>query len=154
MSRKLWSLSLCLLLTQSPWQWENIMRWRNCGNMNQQNQQEDLGKLWFPVDGSRFQSTHSKMRDYSLPPVEAPRPGLSPLATDPLSPCGCRPPPLFTRKAWAVCEHYCCLATQTCGYLLASLHFKHFPLPSGTNYWCGFGWIFNIVQCSFNGEEF
>lgn len=45
---KPWNFSLRLLLTQSPWRWENIMQWRNYGNMNQQSQQKDLRKTVTP----------------------------------------------------------------------------------------------------------
>lgn len=85
--------------------------------------------------------------------LQNPEASLVPLATDPLSPC--QPwSLLFSRKALAVSEHDCCLATRGCGYLLASLDFKHFSLPSGTNYWCWFWWMCNIAQWNFNGEEF
>ena len=53
------------------------MRWRNCGNMNQQDQHKALGKLWFPVDTLHVQSKHSNMIDCTLPPVETPRPAHS-----------------------------------------------------------------------------
>lgn len=82
-----------------------------------------------------FRSAQPTVMDGPLLPTDAGRPARAVRSRPAVS--GPARPLLFSRKALALCEQQDrCLATQACGYRLASRGFKHFPLPSGTNDWC------------------